>query len=245
MADRPIELLQQYLTEFEADEVLGIYGANKDVLATRMRYLHPDAAASFKEMNADKVLKVSDMLRTPEGSLLNRQRKGKGLRPGWSGHNWGFSIDISYGWVMRQHGFTKIELDAWMASHGWYCHNIPGETRDYEAWHYNYLGEEAEHFLSYRKDSKKSTWKLPVSYKIIKYYGHWWKNADAITVQSALKKLKLYRGDIDGILGDLSDQAIRAFQRAWMLDVDGIAGPMTARTLLLVSANRILVDTPC
>jgi hypothetical protein len=245
MADRPNELMQLYLTKFEVDEVLGIYGANKDALAARMRYLHPEAAASFKAMNADKIIKCSDMLRTPEGSLANRKKKGKGLRPGWSGHNFGFSIDISYGWVMREYGMTKIELDEWMASHGWYCHNIPGETRDYEAWHYNYFGEEAEHFLSYRKDDRKSTWKLPVSYKIIEYYGHWWKNADAITVQTALRRLRFYQGDIDGILGEQSDEAIRAFQRAWMLDVDGIAGPMTKRTLMLVSADKVLVSTAC
>ena len=245
MADRPVELMQMYLTQFGADEVLGIYGKDKDALAARMRFLHPAAAESFKKMDAEMRIRCSDMLRTPEGSLLNRQRKGRGLRPGWSGHNYGFSIDIDYGWIMKHNKLTKVELDEWMAAHGWYCHNIPGSTRSSEAWHYNYFGEEAEHYLSFRKDNRTSTWAKPVSQKIHEYYGHWWGKADVVTVQTALKKLGFYNGDFDGVPGELYDQAVRAFQRAWMLDVDGIAGAMTKRTIMLVSAERILVDAAC
>jgi hypothetical protein len=185
------------------------------------------------------------MRRTPEGSLLNRKKKGKGLLPGWSGHNWGFSIDIDYGWVMKQYGFKdKVELDLWMASHGWYCHNILGETRSFEAWHYNYFGPEAEHYLSFRTN-RKGTWSNSVSKKIEEYYGHWWQRADVETVQTALKALGMYGGDIDGVAGELLEQSVKAFQRAWMLTVDGKAGPMTKRTLMLVSSELVLMDEPC
>lgn len=237
-------VMKLYLTEFEADEVYGIYGANKDKLAARMRFLHPDAAKSFRIMNAEIRIRCSDMLRTPEGSLLNRRRKGRGLRPGWSGHNYGFSIDIDYGWIMKENGLSKVELDEWMASYGWYCHNIPGETRSYEAWHYNYLDDEVEYYLSFRTQSKR-TWSKPISTKIEDYYGHWWKKADTKTVQTALKSLKMYNGDIDGDYGDLLKEAVYVFQRAWDLDVDGAAGPQTKRTLMLVSAEKFLVDKPC
>jgi hypothetical protein len=246
MTEQSVELMKLYLTNFAVDEVLGIYGQNKDTLAARMRYLHPAAAVAFKAMNADKIVRCSDMLRTPEGSLLNRKNKGSGLRPGWSGHNFGFSIDIETGWMYKTHGFkSKLELDEWMMSFGWWCHNPPGDTRDWEAWHYNYFGPEAEHFLSYRDEGKASTWMLPVAYKISEYYGHWWKQASNETVQLALQAASLYQGDIDGKLGPLSEQAIRAFQRAWLLDEDGVAGPITKRTLMLSTAEKVLVNAPC
>jgi len=136
--------MKLYLTEFEADGVFGIYGAGKDTLAARMRFLHPEAATAFIRMNTERVVRCSDMLRTPEGSLQNRRRKkGRGLRPGWSGHNFGFSIDIDVGWMLKTYKWDKVQLDAWMASHGWYCHNPPGTKRGFEAWHYNYFGNEA------------------------------------------------------------------------------------------------------
>jgi len=238
--------MQLYLTEFAVDEVLGIYGPTKDRLAARMRYLHPVAAASFVKMNEEKVVKCSDMLRTAEGSLLARRRKkGRGLRPGYSGHNFGFSIDIDYGWMMRTHKMTKRQLDAWMASHGWYCHNAPGEKRDYEAWHFNYFGAEAEHYLSFRSDTNKRTWSNPVSQKINEYFGPWWENADDSTVQTALRALKMYSGDIDGKAGPLTKEAIKVFQRAWDLTADGAAGPKTKRPLMLVSAEIIIVHAVC
>jgi len=246
MADRPRELMQLYLCEFGVKEVFGIYGANEDALAARMRFLHPAAARSFLKMNEEKVVRCTDMLRTPEGSLVAVQQGKAALRPGWSGHNYGFSIDIDVDWMIKTHRFKdKVTLDLWMATHGWYCHNILGSTISSESWHYNYFGEEAEHFISYRKDTSKVTWSYPVAYKIVEYYGHWWVNADAVTVQAALQRLGLYRGDLDGVLGTLSGEAIKAFQRAWLLDVDGIAGPRTKRTLMLVSAERMLTRTSC
>lgn len=241
----PRQMMKLYLTEFEADAVYGIYGADKDKLAARMRFLHPDAAKAFRKMDADMRVCCSDMLRTPEGSLANRRRKGRGLRPGWSGHNYGFSIDINVSWMLKNHDMNKVELDAWMASFGWHCHNIPGETRSYEAWHYNYFGPEAEHYLSFRTGSKSRTWSKPVSQKIEEYYGHWWGRADETTVQMALNSLGLYNGDFDGDAGPLTKTAVESFQKAWDLPVDGVAGPMTKRTLMLVSADRVLVDEVC
>jgi len=238
-------LMRLHLTEFDATEVYGIYGSSKDALATRMRFLHPAAAKSFRAMSADSRVRCSDMLRTPEGSLSNRRRKGKGLRPGWSGHNYGFSIDIVVGWMLKTHGINKMELDQWMASHGWYCHNIPGETRSYEAWHYNYFGEEAEHYLSFREDSSKRTWSSPISQKIEEYYGHWWQRTDIVSVQRALKNLKFYEGGLDVYATSPTKTALRSFQKEWDLAVDGIAGPNTLRTLMLVSAEKVLVDEVC
>lgn len=240
-------MMQLYLSEFAVDEVLGIYGENKDRLADRMRYLHPIAATSFRTMNSEKLIRCSDMLRTPEGSLKNRQaNNGKGLRPGWSGHNYGFSIDIDVSWNIKNHGFkNKIDLDLWMQSHGWYCHNILGETRSYESWHYNYFGEDAEYYLSFRDDKKSSTWSRCVAQKIDDYYGHWWETADMFLVQRCLKTLNLYKGPVNGEVDAATTSAIKEFQSKWDLEADGKAGPMTKRTLLLVSSEVVLMDEPC
>ena len=61
--------------------------------------------------------------------------------------------------------------------------------------------------------------------------------ADAITnpqipgLQVALREHGFYRGEIDGIAGSLTAQAVRAFQRKARISVDGIAGPQTRRAL--------------
>lgn len=64
-------------------------------------------------------------------------------------------------------------------------------------------------------------------------------------VQELLKSLGIYSGDIDGDNGSLTKEAVKVFQRAWELKVDGIPGPMTQRTLSYVSAEKVLVDGAC
>jgi len=50
-------------------------------------------------------------------------------------------------------------------------------------------------------------------------------------IQQALKALGIYKGEVDGIFGELSRKALREFQRMNGLYVDGIAGPKTIKTL--------------
>ena len=50
-------------------------------------------------------------------------------------------------------------------------------------------------------------------------------------VQQRLKELGYYAGNIDGIIGSQSIQAIRNFQRDYGLTVDGIVGPNTLKAL--------------
>jgi lysozyme family protein len=50
-------------------------------------------------------------------------------------------------------------------------------------------------------------------------------------LQVALREHGFYRGEIDGIAGPLTAQAVRAFQRKARITVDGIAGPQTRRAL--------------
>ncbi len=50
-------------------------------------------------------------------------------------------------------------------------------------------------------------------------------------IQSTLKSMKIYSGDITGNFGPKTGEAVRAFQRRNSLAVDGIAGPATLKKL--------------
>lgn len=63
-----------------------------------------------------------------------------------------------------------------------------------------------------------------------------WQSAaqdpDMKAVQSALQILGLYTGEIDGLMGEKTEKAVRAFQKANGLWVDGIPGKATKAILL-------------
>ncbi|MEW6430611.1 MAG: peptidoglycan-binding protein [Myxococcota bacterium] len=54
---------------------------------------------------------------------------------------------------------------------------------------------------------------------------------NVLTLQQKLREAGFDPGPLDGDFGPLTDRAVRAFQRARGLDVDGIAGPATAGAL--------------
>ena len=56
-------------------------------------------------------------------------------------------------------------------------------------------------------------------------------------IQQKLKDLGYYYGNIDGILGSQSVQAIKNFQRDYGLTVDGIVGPNTLKALGLNTSS--------
>lgn len=67
---------------------------------------------------------------------------------------------------------------------------------------------------------------------------------DIKQIQKALKKAGFDPGPVDGIRGRRTIAAIKAFQQANSLDVDGIVGPKTAAKLLGKSIDRPLGDIP-
>ena len=64
------------------------------------------------------------------------------------------------------------------------------------------------------------------------------RGSDVRTLQTMLKALGYNVGRIDGIFGNRTRSAVRAFQRANLLKIDGIVGPETRTKLLSKYRNR-------
>ena len=236
-------LLPLSLTKLAAYDVPGIYtiGGQPGQMPERARFLHPYAAASWMK-DLRQYLVVSDMLRTAESSLAAVEA-GRGAQPpAYSGHNYGFSIDIEVDKAMKKLGLkTKTQLDAWMVERGWWCHRVDHQ-RGSEDWHYNYLRLYRDLGITPGDPTIAGSVKSTAGYLealIIAVYGTYLKPDDT-TCQFMLQTLKLYSGKIDGAIGPLSKQAISAFQRAWHLKDTSVLDDKTRRTLAFVSCTKVV-----
>ena len=225
-------MLTLKLRRMAADAVRGTYTIKgvPNRMPDRALFMHPEAAAAF-----DKVapwIVVSDMFRSPESSL-NAVATGRGAQPpGYSAHNYGGAVDAALRESMARLGVkTKRELDEAMEAVGFYCHRRDHEM-GHESWHFNYLGVGAKVSGSITSDE--------VERRILEMYGHALA-PDNMECQRLLAKLGLYHGDSDGDIGPLSRQAVRAFERAWGLNVDSVLDSRTRRTLAYVACERDLV----
>lgn len=224
------------LSRLPADKVTGCYDGNKngrvdDPLPSRMRFIHPDAYNGFLQIAP--FLVISDLFRSPESSLA-AVRAGRGARlPGYSGHNYGLSVDINVREAMKKLNVrTKQGLDDCMRFQGWWCHRVDGQITALkgESHHYNYLGRDFA-----LPDRAKST-APSIEERIVELYGdRFVLNVDQ--QQAYLRDTGLYRGEVDGDAGPLTREAIRAFQRTWNLPATGKADAKTQRTLAYVTAT--------
>lgn len=209
---------------------LGIYevaGVPFRSMPVRMRYLHPDAALSFKAISGWAT--CSDMFRSPDSSL-RAVREGRGAQPpGYSAHNYGLAIDLDIKASMEAGGYlTKLGLDDAMWARGWYCHRLD-HVMGREAWHYNFLGAGAWVSGSLTSDE--------IEARILELYGAALAPDDR-ECQRMLARLGFYGGEPDGIIGPLTREATRAFERAWGLSADGVLDARARRTLAYVAADR-------
>jgi peptidoglycan hydrolase-like protein with peptidoglycan-binding domain len=230
-------MLNLRLSELPAT-IMGIYGPNHDILPSRMRFLAPDAAASYLSLEqSSRRLRVSDMWRSAESSLQAGQEKRGVKAPGRSGHNFGFSIDIDVRWLLKEYRMSKAQLDTEMAQAGWYCHRKDHEI-DNESWHYNYFGADPGRYL----DAAKPYGSTAVGLELLiqDRYGQMF-TLTPLEIQTSLKSMRLYSGELDGELGALSRQALKAFQRAWHLSETGLAGTNTQRLLAFIGSTREIV----
>jgi len=203
----------------------------------RARFLQKGAADALLQLESDiGHLVYTDIFRSPEASLLAvRTRRGV-QRPAYSGHNYGLSFDIATEDTLATLGMDYKNLSVAMEAHGFYCHRRDLSDGS-ESWHWNWLGDDASTCLKDVVPTDHNTWKLAVEARIEQFYGHDF-GLSPIEIQAGLAKLSLYHGAFDGKLGSLTSEAILAFQRSWGLTEDGIAGPITQRTLAYVSADR-------
>lgn len=208
----------------------------------RARFLEPDAAASLLKLVAKcPWLVFTDVYRSPEASLAARRSKRGVQPPGFSAHNFGFAFDLDVGACLRGGKLRYAELLEELAAFFWFCHRRDLDQTAAESWHFNYLGERAPELLDLTDLDAPGTWSRPVERRIVDEYGASFALSDA-GVQRALAGLGMYRGDADGKLGPLSREAVGAFQRAWGLADDGVAGPRTRRVIAVVSAQVELVS---
>jgi hypothetical protein len=176
------------------------------------------------------------MYRSAEASLRARKNRKGAQRPGYSGHNFGFSIDLDIGKSIKAiKAKSKKQLDEYMNSAGWYCHRRD-HKRDFESWHYNFFGDEYDKFV--HDTDKKTSYGL--ERKIEWYYGVWWRSVYVEDIQTWLTRLGLYDGDTDNKLGPITREGLSAFQRAWLLPATGKIDKRTARTLSFVAADKLI-----
>ena len=76
---------------------------------------------------------------------------------------------------------------------------------------------------------------LPVSYALSKYGS---RGEEVKIIQTKLKQWGYYSGNIDGIYGTGTFNAVKSFQKKNGLDVDGIAGEKTLKALGITSGSN-------
>lgn len=223
------------------DKIGSTYRDGEPGFPSRMGFLHPRAAGALRcaLRELGQALVLSDAWRAAGASLARRYPDGGGVRrgvkpPGFSAHNYGLAIDVDIRRTLQRTGLNKRQLDEKLAEHGWYCHRKDHRITS-EAWHYNALvtGRGAEYLQE--TQGKRST-AAAVEAAILDLYGYAWAPSK-LQLQRYLAFLALYTGAIDGLLGRKTREAVEAFQRAWKLKVDGVAGPATCRVLALRCAE--------
>jgi len=185
--------------------------------------LYPPAAKAFNQyldwMAAERELHplVNDCFRSPQEQIeIKKKKPTLAYLPGQSGHNWGISVDLSTALLRQEatkNGIKYATMREDLARFGW----TPSPK---EAWHFNFLEGRAG----------IQDW---VSFK----YGTAWDGADdlpAHDLQQALQKLGYYNFD--------TIKAVQAFQKDYMLDIDGKVGPNTRKVLLIATAELSIIS---
>jgi len=221
----------------ELPSLKGIYDGK---LPARLSYLHPEAAKALLGLEKETGgLTYTSMLRSANQSLVARRTKPKlALPPGYSGHNYGLSVDLDLKTNQAEFKASYSDIIDMMVKHGWYCHRRDGKGGA-ESWHFNYFGEEADRYLKL-SNQWGSTWKLPVEGKMVILYREAWQMTDQ-QVQGALAKMGFYKELVDGQWGEHSREALYSFRRAYFLSGGTKPNPIDKRTLSFATATKKVV----
>lgn len=240
-------------------------------MPARMRMLESGPCAESFALALAPIVIVSDMFRSAESSLKAMQEK-KGVQPpSFSHHNYGRAIDLDVGGTIKRAkvraaalgGLGKARLaavggkpndvdapvrdkrglDLWMAERGWFCFAGDHKTGRREAspydesWHFDYFGDAPNAPVYPYRTDRTAAWANCTA-----IHAAAWKDVTPREAQQMLAELKLYSGSIDGIIGPVSKQAIRALQRSWKLAETGSLDAKTIQMMVYVTAERVIVD---
>jgi hypothetical protein len=202
----------------------------------------PDAGPAFLRWYgaAGGQLVVTDMWRSAESSLAAIKAKRGAQLPGYSGHGFGYSVDLDLEATLRARHYSYEALCQEAATYSFYSHVRNGDERRAESWHFNHLGRTSLGFLARTDPGQPSTWARAIEARIVERYGAA-LHCTPSEAQAALNRLGFYRGEIDARIGPLSRAALGAFQRAWLLPVTDSLDERTERTLAFVAARTALV----
>lgn len=228
----------------------GIYKTKDGLLPPRWSRLHPEAAAALIRVQGADDLVYSDAFRSPEQSLQAAREKRGVQPPGYSAHNFGLAVDLALDdyvppgserdAAMRPGTLSRLgcgypELCTRLAAEGWYCHRRDGK-RGAESWHFNWLGPHSATALALAVPENPRTWADAAEHAVRAWYGAQLA-LDVRAAQEALAFIRLYRGEVDGLFGPRTREAVRAFQRAWALPETGTLTDRTQRVLAVVTAE--------
>jgi hypothetical protein len=207
-------------------------------LNTAFPYLDPAAAESFVAMEKEvgKLICLT-MWWGPEHNLISKRLNKEVEPPGYSGHNFGFSIDLNLTDTLRTLKISYEVLLQRMKKFGWYCHRHDKEPQAPYSDHFNYLGADGAAALAIVENMNPESWGRAVEHHIVDRYGRFLHLSPA-QVQGTLSAMKMYSGACTGNIDIMSREAILCFQRAWGLAETGDISIVLQRVLAFVGANR-------
>lgn len=227
------------LTLARVAPVRGIYDGK---LPKWAHYLHPEAAASLKQIEEETGgLVYTSMWRSANASLWAIKNKQGALPPGYSAHNYGLAIDLTLDTIKKERGWRYSDILELMESYGWYCHRRDGKER-FEAWHFNFFGDFWGYYSQAVNPRRSSTWHLAAETQIEELYGNQFK-LTITQAQEALQSLGFYQQSIDGDFGAKSTEALNTFQRAYRLKKSKTPTPKDMRTLAFCTHQKVLTGS--
>lgn len=223
-----MNLLLQQLPQLAGPQGDGYNG----LVPKRFLYMRPEAAQALMLVEADTGgLVYTDIFRSAESSRKAYATKPGTQPPAYSYHNYGGPVDIDIDASKKKLGTTYGGIITIMEARGFYCHRRDGEAGEgqSESWHFNFLGDLAAGLLAATTSDHK-TWANPAEAMIQHFYAE-----------------ELYPSDdqVALLLPIAHATDVKDFQKKWGLDVDGVVGPKTRRTLAYATATlQIETDPP-
>lgn len=209
----------------------------------RMPFLAPDAAISLLALEKDTDgLVYTDMWRDPIDSLLAKRANRASQLPGYSGHNYGMSVDLDVISILNTKKIRYEDILHIMKKRGWFCKRRDGDSSLPGANHFNFLGDDSGRYLV-KCTMDPITWDIPTELKILELYGSSYQ-LETKDVQELLTKLRIYHGPITGQRDAYTREAIMAFQRTWDLTETGFPDMALCRTIMFITSELELVQQP-